>query len=113
MAVTAADVRKFVGASSSDDPTFDELLLVAGTLYDGYVEDAVTTDGAVIPAHIEDRAKKLIAAELWTIDNAPNGVLNQQFDGPDGTQSVPVRVGTDPLRPVYQLLAQWVGPVIA
>lgn len=111
MALDAATLRTFVAASSSEAPdaALDDLLATAEVLVESYTEDL---DAEIeIPAPILERAQLLVAAELWNQDQAPNGFLNQQFESPDGMTSAPVRIGTDPLRPAYALLARWVDPV--
>lgn len=57
----------------------------------------------VVPPKSYDRAHLLVANEMLQQDMAPNGILNQQYDGGDG--SVPLRIGRDPLTPAYPILA--------
>lgn len=110
MALDAATLRTFIAASVSGAPdeTMDALIDNADVLVESYIEDLPAD---TVPATILERAKMLVAAELWNQDQAPNGVLNQQYESPDGMVDAPIRIGTDPLRPAYALLARWVAPV--
>lgn len=64
---------------------------------------------AVIPPATLERAKLLAANECLQQNMSPNGVLNQQYDLGDG--STPLRIGRDPLTPVYPLLARFIAPL--
>ena len=101
-------LRELVGA---DDDTLDselqDYLDTAVELLGKYLGDNdVTLDD--VPAVVLSRATRVVANELFNQDRAPNGYLNQQFAGDDGTESVAVRISTDPLRPAYALLKMWV-----
>ena len=111
MAITADNLRAEVGADSTVPATkLDSLIAVAKAELDEYTLDKLGD----IPPEVFDRAHLLVAAEMWHQDQAPNGVLNQQYDLGDGTiSSTPIRIGSDPLRPAYSVLARWMpGAVI-
>lgn len=64
----------------------------------------------LVPAVILDRATREVCSDLFARRNAPNGIVNQQFAGPDGAASAPARLHRDPLTPAYPLLARWAVP---
>jgi hypothetical protein len=106
VAVTTSDLRSLVGAGSeTTDAELTGHIETAEELVGAYVEDNV------VPVGILDRCYLVVAAEMFNQDQAPNGVLNQQYDTEDGTIATPIRIGADPLRPAYPLLARWVLPV--
>lgn len=102
--VTATELREHakVGASVTD-AVLNQCIAAA--------DDAVRhhVGAAVIPSSTLERAKLLAANECLQQNLSPNGVLNQQYDLGDG--SVPLRVGRDPLTPVYPLLARFITPL--
>ncbi|HEX6985194.1 MAG TPA: hypothetical protein VF170_07440 [Planctomycetaceae bacterium] len=57
-----------------------------------------------------DRATLEVASDLFTRRNAPGGIINTQFAGPDGAGSQPARLHRDPLTPAYPLLGRWAVP---
>lgn len=105
--VTAEDVRNQVGAGADRDPDCRAALDLARALLDEHLADVDRDDP--VPAAVYRRALILAAAEAFNQAEAPNGVLNQQYD--DGT-SAPIRIGADPLRPAYPLVQRWVLPVV-
>jgi len=109
MAVTADELRTEVGAGSTvADAVLQKLVDVADALVDDYVASAA--EGIVVPELMVDQAWLACAVELFNLRKAPNGVLNQQYEGVDGgVQSAPIRISGDPLRPVRPLLAPWIG----
>lgn len=102
MAVTAEDLARHINARA-DTPGLDDLLATAATLLQQYVADAIED----VPDETFDRAHLLVAAELHFQDQAPNGVLNQQYDVGDTTVSTPIRINRDPLTPAYPVLRLW------
>jgi hypothetical protein len=116
VAVTKEELRSFVGADTSADVECQSCLDVTKVLLDNYLAaDAAPPLETAVPTALYDRAHLLAAAEMFNQGQAPNGVENQQFD--DGGASgyrvgVPVRIGSDPLRPAYSLLQQYVLPAI-
>lgn len=102
MAVTAADLRAEVNAGSgTTDAVLTSCLDVATELLRKYAGDDYTS----IPGKVWDRALTATAVDLFNQRKAPNGVLNQQYDG----ESTPIRISSDPLRPAYPLLAPWLN----
>lgn len=102
--VTATELREHARAGAGvTDAVLNQCIAVA--------EDAVKRHigTAVIPSATLERAKLLAANECLQQNLSPNGVLNQQYDLGDG--STPLRVGRDPLTPVYPLLARFVTPL--
>jgi hypothetical protein len=106
VAVTFDQVRAQVNASKQSLP--DDK--VAGAL-NAAVELVAKHIGATeIPSTVVDRAVLLVAVEELNQDKAPNGVLNQFFDAGTGDASAtPVRIGRDPMKPAYPILAPWVS----
>lgn len=118
MSVTATQLRDFVAVSATEvsDTALEGYVATATALVDEYLRDVPVTvppEEPTVPVAIRDRAELLVAAEMFTQDQAPNGFLNQQFDTTDGLVTQPVRISSDPLRPAYPLLSSWVPPVIA
>jgi hypothetical protein len=113
VAVTVTQLRDHVnvGPSEVTDAALGGYLTAAAALLDDYLIDVPATEP--VPEAIVDRSLLLVAAEMFGQDQAPNGILNQQFDTADGVTSLPVRVTADPLRPAYGLLSRWVPPVVA
>lgn len=99
-----------IPTATASDTLLSNCVSVANELLKRYAGDTYATDG-VIPTVIAEKAWLAVAVELFNQRKAPNGVLTQQFATPDGSASVPVRIGSDPLRPAYGLLAPWVDPV--
>lgn len=106
MTVETLQVRDEINASISavPDEKIDAAIAVATTLVTQHV-------GTIeVPAEILDRAVLLVAVEQINQDKAPNGVLNQFFDAGVGDASAtPVRIGRDPMKPAYPILAPWVS----
>lgn len=102
--VTAADLRTHAGAGASIS---DAVLVACITT----AEEAIKTHiaDAIIPPATLERAKLLAANECLQQNLSPNGVLNTQYDLGDG--ATPIRIGRDPLTPVYPLLARYVAPL--
>lgn len=107
MAVDPSALKTFVNASDIHQDLLDNAAAMAPDLVAALVGDTLG-----VPQAILDHAELLVAAELFHASRAPNGVLNQQFASDDGTQSIPIRISGDPLRPARPLLAPWVLPVI-
>lgn len=112
----AADLRKLVGVSTSEasDSDLDGYLSVAASMVDEYLTggEAVGAVPYAVPGPVLDRAYLLVAAEMFNQDQAPNGILNQQYDVEGGgTVAAPIRLNSDPMRPAYAVLARWVPPV--
>jgi hypothetical protein len=63
-----------------------------------------------VPATVLDRCTREVCSDLFARRNAPNGIVNQQFAGPDGPSSAPARLHRDPLVPAYPLLGRWAVP---
>lgn len=107
MALDAAKLRNHAhaGGQVSDDELNDCLESAAELLKE-------LIDKKVVPSKTLERAQMLVANEMLQQDLAPNGLLNQQFD--NGNETIPIRIGRDPLRPAYPLLAPFgVGPMVA
>jgi len=107
MALDAARLRAHANAGLQiSDTQLNDCLETAGELLKELIGDKV------VPPKTLERAQMLVANECLQQDLAPNGLLNQQFDA--GTETVPIRIGRDPLTPAYPLLAQFgVGPMVA
>lgn len=70
----------------------------------------VTDRAGNVPEAVLDRATREVCSDLFARRNAPNGIVNQQFAGPEGPASVPARLHRDPLTPAYPLLGRWAVP---
>lgn len=106
MSVTNDQVRDKLNASVSavSEDEITAAIDVAAVLVTNYIGDALV-DPLII-----DRATLLVAVEQINQDNAPNGVLNQTYDvGVGDIASTPVRIGRDPMKPAYPVLAPWVS----
>lgn len=65
---------------------------------------------ADVPGSVVDRAVTLVAIEQVNQEQAPNGVLNQQWESGAGEiSSVPVRISRDPMKAAEALLAPWIS----
>jgi hypothetical protein len=112
----ASDLRALVGVSPSEaaDGDLDGYLSVAAALVDEHLTGGEAADAVpyTVPDAVLDRAYLLVAAEMFNQDQAPNGILNQQYEVEGGgTVSAPVRLSADPMRLAYALLSRWVPPV--
>ena len=114
MTVTAADVVEEVGAGSGETARCERYLLIVTALLDRHLLDSGVLPTVPVPAAVYDEAVLRSAAEMFNQSEAPNGVINQQFE--DGG-AAPIRIGVDPLRPAYPLVKRWLdglnGPLIA
>lgn len=70
----------------------------------------VTDKAGPVPVIVLDRATREVCSDLFARRNAPNGIVNTQFAGPDGPVSAPSRLHRDPLVPAYPLLSRWAVP---
>lgn len=94
MAITAADLAKYVGVK--DDDSFVATCFAEATaLVDNHI------GAADVPADVKGRCYLEAGSELFHRRQAPNGIA--QFATPDGGGAV--RVARDPLVGVYPLTA--------
>jgi len=111
MAVTAEEVRVFVGAEAGEhtaliaDCLAEASAMVTKYLSNGYYDYSVTpavyvASQVAVDAGLRDRAVLEVAADLFHRRNAPNGITNQ-FDIADGQ---PLRISRDPMAPAYKIL---------
>lgn len=115
MAVVVADVKVYIGETGADfDGLLADCLSEAQALvtkynvkYDSTTETYVATSA---PEVIVDRAVVTVAADLFNRRNAPNGVVNQQFENFGGDQGQAVRIARDPMNGAYKILQRWVLP---
>lgn len=109
MTIDITQLRSEVNAGTSvSDALLTSCVSVADSLLRKHVEDVFDD----IPPSVYDRAWMAVAVDLFNQRRAPNGVLNQQFSTSEGgTESVPVRISADPLRPARPLLRPWVTPL--
>lgn len=116
---TVGELRAEVGAGSTiSDAQLQRFIDLATELVNAYTASAgveIDPDTGdeipiVVPALMVDQALLACAVELFNLRQAPNGVLNQQYEAFDGgAQSIPIRISGDPMRPVRPLLAPWIG----
>lgn len=113
MTVTKEQVREEINASStavSDDKITRELALATRQVnkYLGGPDDGSAPNPPPVPAEAYDKAVLLVTVEAINQSLAPNGVLNQVYDGGAGDLvSTPLRISRDPLKPAYPVLAPW------
>lgn len=106
MTVNAARLREFVNVGAGNDTEIDECIAAARDL----VESHVGSCAEDVPNGVYERAWLLVAAEMFNQGQAPNGIINQQYD--EGAGAV-IRIGSDPMRPAYPLLARFIPPRLA
>lgn len=113
MSVTRDQVRTQLNASVATvpDAKIDSELAVARMQVNKHLggpDDGTAPDPLPVPAEIHDKAVLLVCVEAINQTLAPNGVLNQVYDlGQGEMSSTPVRIGRDPLKPAYPVLAPW------
>lgn len=98
-------VKQYLGIdpdNTKHDLFVAECVATALTLVDVHVGDVS------VPADVLELAYTIVAADLFNRKNAPNGVINTQFVGPDGVTQTGMRIARDPLAGVYRLLGKWV-----
>lgn len=114
MSVTASKLTSYVGASEGEQgDMIAGCLAEAQALVDRYNVKADDLGGYVpsnAPEVIVDRAVLEVAADLWNRRNAPNGVMNAQFENFGGDQGAAVRIARDPMQAAYKILGRWVSP---
>lgn len=122
MTISVSTLRATVGAQPSDDAALSLDLAQAAALVAQYVSGTVaaipaeepTTWSVIteldIPTVILDRALGEVAHDLFSRRRAPNGILTQQFDTPEGIGSQAIRINRDPMAPAYKILGRWVVP---
>lgn len=96
--VTAADLQRYVGASSGDTEFVARCLVEAQALVTRHV------GSAIVPADILSRAVLECGSELYHRRQAPQGVA--QFASTEGQ---PVRVSRDPMVAARPILAPYVA----
>ncbi len=114
MPVTINDLRDEVGAGAGAtvDAKLTRCLAEATKDVTEYLEGNLD-DVSVVPTEKQDQALLVAAADNWYLSEAPNGIVNQQFDvGAGEVGSTPIRIGRDPLRSVRPVLSLWIGPAI-
>lgn len=104
MAVAVTDLKAYVGAGDEHTAVLASSLQVAAELISKYV------GGAAVPDNVLDRCTLMVAADLFERRNAPNGIVNQQYQSFDGVGQAPARIARDPLAGVYALLGRYVLP---
>ena len=108
MAISTNRLATEVGAGTEHETVLEECVAISQELLLQYDQQ----QGAEVPDAVFDRAWLTVAVDLFNVSQAPNGVLNQQFDTGDGSVStVPIRISRDPLAGAYPLLALYVDPV--
>lgn len=108
MAIDTGRLSTEVGAGTEHETVLEECVAVSHELLLQYVQQ----QGAEVPDPVFDRAWLVAAVDLFNQSQAPNGVLNQQFDTGDGSlTTVPVKISRDPLAGAYPLLALYINPV--
>ena len=85
------------------------------TLLQKCLDDALSlltvyVGSAAVPVNILDRCTLMVAADLWERRNAPNGIVNQQYQEFNGVGQMPARIARNPMAGVYDLLRPWVLP---
>lgn len=104
MTVSIDTIRTRINASATtvSDDDINDAILAAVTLVNNYI------GAVVIDVTVTDRATAIVAVEMLQQEQAPNGVLNQQYDFVDGARSVPIRIGRDPMAQARPILDPFV-----
>lgn len=103
MVATVDQVKAWIGQESPDyDDMLADMLAEATELIDHYL------GSATVPTVVHEQAEVVVAADLWNRRAAPNGVIQAQFPGFEGGETV--RIARDPMRPAYPILRRWVPP---
>lgn len=112
MAVTAADLLNEVGAEATDQNLAQRCVTRALLFVVRYQQDSDPEALITIPADVVDEAVLRCAEDIFTRSKSTNGVMMTNFDGAEDG-GVVVRVGRDPLAPVYPIFRRWYNPVSA
>lgn len=109
MAADAATGRlaKYVQASPGDDYVA-EAAIEAAAMVSNHTKPANTRGD--VPAHILERAKLEVGAELFHRRTSRNGVVGLD-GGPDNF--APLRIARDPMKAAYDILAPYMLPAIS
>lgn len=113
MPVDATALRQELNAG--EDVTNQQLqdcVDFAAALVDSYIADNLD-DPTVVPDAAKNRAILRTAVDDFNASQAPNGILNQEFNtGSGDVVTAPLRVNRDPLAAARGLLSLWVIPVV-
>lgn len=115
MAVTKEQVRAELNASAEtvSDTKIDAEIAIATAMVNKHLggsDDGAAPNPLPVPEVVYDKALLLVTVEAINQGLAPNGVLNQVYDGGTGDLvSTAVRIGRDPLKPAYPVLGPWVS----
>ena len=108
MAIDVDELCTEVGADADqDDSRLTRSLAAAEILLDRYVERNIIDPADPVPVAIYDLAHLRIAVDDFNRSQAPNGMLEQQFDDSRDGAAVTRRVSTDPYRTARHLLYPW------
>lgn len=102
--ITPSDLVQYVGAISDEDlAAAQHFIDTATALVDGFC------GAALVPEAVLNHAYTVVAAEMFSQREAPNGIAQYA----DGVTTTPMRVARDPMRGAYPVLARYIGPAIA
>lgn len=121
MAVDATKLAAYVGASEGEQSLLmadclaeAEALVLRYNVKRNPLHDTDSTAPEFVlsdaPVEIVNRAQLEVAADLFHRRNAPNGVMNAQFENFGGDQGQAVRIARDPMQAAYKILGRWVAP---
>src|SRR5689334_6742053 len=106
MAVTRDNLLAEVNTTPQDNTVLDKSLAASKALLDKYVAEFADDPVDGVPGEVFDEAWLAVAVDMFNRHQAPNGVLNQQYDLADGgVAAAAVRISSDPLRAARPLLA--------
>ena len=117
MAKTWEDLKQYLGAGydNEHDAFIEDCFDEAQALVDKYNVkwDALlgTYVASNAPTIMVEKAYIMVGAALFSMQQAPNGIVNQQFATSDGMNVTSLRIARDPMAPAYKILGRWVLPL--
>lgn len=111
--VTAEQVRAFVNGDRSDLVAIEACLTYADEALAKHLADDNFDTAEPIPDVVLERALIVLAAEVFSQQQAPHGIVNEQYASEGEAASTPIRITRNPMPVVYPILALWSdGPAI-
>lgn len=112
MAVTAQDLLNEVHAGEIDLPLAQRCVPLALSFVAQYQLDSDPDELITVPPIVVDEAVLRCAEDIFTRSKSANGIMMTNFEGAEDG-GVAVRIGRDPLAPVYPIFRRWYNPVSA
>ncbi|MEU4386774.1 hypothetical protein [Promicromonospora sp. NPDC023805] len=112
MAVTAQNLLTEAGADETDLPLAERCVPLALSFVTQYQLESDPEELITVPPIVVDEAVLRCAEDIFTRSKSTNGVMMTNFEGAEDG-GVVVRIGRDPLAPVYPIFRRWYNPVSA